>query len=448
MTWDPTDQQGWKRALDGSTSPSTPAQPTKKVRFSTTNASEVAGVSNSNFRTDKNIDTAQTVHNKETPASCALSTAEPVPMRSFFRPKKLRPLPVPTAEITHAHVDTQDSAAAGASIRAQGVGELYDVLLSQNTQLNTSFDEVLTSSDASMSAGPADFNQYVNTPRSSSSKIGNVNANSTTSASSSFTQPDVPTPATTTAVPLQVEGTLNTGAFAKPHHLSARASTPTIIHQGFLFGNGGDDLDRGSKSDYFDKIKNNPYTSALQPRAPSPGMQVPHNATEARELFKKGRYNKPKRDSVPEPTIEELEKALQNLRMRFAKLKAMCETAGIVATPDVWDKISAVVHGERPDIKVALAEDTGNGLNEYMDQLERWDKAVGHHAIVMKRLNYKQQIAVLEKKVNEAKVTAAVIAMSSEQEDDDNEAGKGNGSEWKGHKTRLGRRFSGLIEKN
>ena len=282
----------------------------------------------------------------------------------------------------------------------------------------------------------------------SSSEILDAANSEPKSASSSFTRPDGPTPVTTTGIPIQVEGTLITSAFAKPHDLSAQTSTPTIIHQGFLFGNGGDDLDRGRNSNYFDKIKNNPYTRALQPDAPSPGMQVPHNAAEARELFKKGRYNKPKRDPVLEPTIEELEKALQNLRKRFAKLKALCEAAGIVATPDVWDKISAVVHGERPDIKVALAGDTGNGLKEYMDQLERWDKAVGHHAIVMKRLNYKQQITVLEKKVNEAKVTAAGKAMSREREGDGNEVGKDNGSEWKGHKTRLGRRFSGLIEKN
>jgi hypothetical protein len=448
MTWDPTDQQGWKRALEESTSPSTPVQPTKKVRLSTTSDMEVAGVSNSNFHADKNIDTAHTVPTNETPATCELSTAEPIPIRSFFRPKKQRPLPVPTTEIAHAHVNTQGSSAARASTHTQNVGELFDVLLSQHTQSNTSFNETFTSSDASTSALLTNFNQYVNTPRSSPNEVENINANFTTSASSSFTRPGAPTSITTTAIPIQVEGALAASAFAKPYDLSAQTSTQTVIHQGFLFGNGGNDLDRGHKSDYFDKIKNNPYTSALQPGALLPGMQVPHNTSEARELFKKGRYNKPKRDPVFEPTIEELEKALQNLRKRFAKLKALCEAAGIVATPDVWDKISAVVHGERPDIKAALAEDTGNGLKEYMDQLERWDKAVGHHAIVMKRLNYKQQIIVLEKKVNEARVTAADKAMSGEREGDDNEVGKDNGGEWKGHKTRLGRRFSGLIEKN
>lgn len=448
MTWDPTDQRGWKRALEGSTSPSTSAQPTKKARFGTTGDTEVAGASTSNSHADKNTNTAQTVPTKETPATCELSTAEPVPMRSFFRPKKQRPLPVPTAEVAHPLVDTQHSPAANALTHAQGVGGLYDVLPSQHKQLNTLFGEAFTSSSATASAGLADFNRCINSFRSSSNEIENANANSTAPASSSFTRPDVPISITTTAVPIQVESRLITSAFTQPQHLSARTSTPTIIHQGFLFGNGDDDLDRGRKSDYLDKIKNNPYTSALQPPAPSPGMQVPHNAAEARGLFKKGRYNKPKRDPIPEPIIEELEKTLQILRKRFAKLKAMCEAAGIVATPDVWDKISTVVHGERPDIKAALAEDTGNGLKGYMDQLERWDKAVGHHAIVMKRLNYKQQITVLEKRVNEAKVMAAVKAMSRERESDDNRAGNGNGSEWKGHKTRLGRRFSGLIEKD
>jgi hypothetical protein len=448
MAWDPTDQQGWKRVLEGSASPSTSAQPTKKVRLSTMSDTEVAGSSNSNFHADKNIDTAHTVPTNETSTTCGLSTVEPVPMRSFFRPKKQRPLPVPTTKITHAHVGTQDSSAAYASTHAQSVGELFDVLLSQHTQLNTSFNEASTSTGASTSAPPANFDQYVNAPRNPSNEAENINANFTTPASSSFTRPGGPSPVTTTAIPIQVEGAPIASAFTKPHGLSAQKSAPTIIHQGFLFGSGGDDVDRSRKSDYFNKIKNNPYTSALRPGAPSPGMQAPHNAAEARELFKKGRYNKLKRDPVPKSTIEELEKALQNLRKRFAKLKALCEAAGIVATPDVWDKISAVVHGERPDIKAALAEDTGNGLKEYMDQLERWDKAVGHHAIVMKRLNYKQQITVLEKKINEAKATAAVKAMGREREGGDNEVGKDNGSEWKGHKTRLGRRFSGLIEKN
>ena len=448
MTWDPTDQRGWKRVLEGSTSPSTSAQPTKKVKFGTKSGTDVARASTSNFYADKNINTTQTAPTKETPATCELSTAELVPMRSFFRPKKQRPPPVPTAEVAHPHVDTQHSPTGCALTHAQGGGGLYDVLLSQHKQLNTSFNEAFTSSDATTSAGLVDFNQYVDTPRSSSNEIENVNANSTTPASSSLNRPDVPTSITTTTVPTQVEGMLIASAFAQPQHLSARTSTSTIIHQGFLFGNRGDDLDRDRKPDYLDKIKNSPYTNALQPRAPSLGIQVPHNATEARELFKKGRYNKPKQDPIPEPIIGELEKTLQILRKRFAKLKAMCEAAGIVATPDVWDKINTVVHGERPDIKAALAEDAGNGLKEYMDQLERWDKAVGHHAIVMKRLNYKQQITVLEKKINEAKVAAAIKAMSRERQSDDNEVGKDNGSEWKGHKTRLGRRFSGLIEKN
>jgi hypothetical protein len=448
MTWDPTDQRGWKRVLEGSTSPSTSAQPTKKVKFGTTSGTDVARASTSNFYADKNINTTHTAPTKETPATCELSTAELIPMRSFFRPKKQRPHPVPTAEVAHPHVDTQHSPTGCALTHAQGVGRLYNILLSQHKQPHTSFNESFTSSDATTAAGLADFNQYVDTSRNSSNEIEKVNANPTTPASSSLTRRDVPTSVTTTAVPTQVEGMLIASAFAQPQHLPARTSTPTIIHQGFLFGNSGDDLDRDRKPDYLDKIKNNPYTNALQPRAPSPGIQVPHNAVEARELFKKGRYNKPKRDPIPQPIIEELEKALQILRKRFAKLKAMCEAAGIVATPDVWDKISAVVHGERPDIKAALAEDAGNGLKEYMDQLERWDKAVGHHAIVMKRLNYRQQITVLEKKFNEAKAMAVVKAMSGEREDDGDETGKDNGSEWKGHKTRLGRRFSGLIEKN
>jgi hypothetical protein len=81
----------------------------------------------------------------------------------------------------------------------------------------------------------------------------------------------------------------------------------------------------------------------------------------------------------------------------------MCDTARIDATGDIGARTIAIVEGDRPDIKHALDEDTWKGLTQYTKQVERWDKAVGHQAILMKRLNYKQQIAALEKKTKEAK---------------------------------------------
>lgn len=66
----------------------------------------------------------------------------------------------------------------------------------------------------------------------------------------------------------------------------------------------------------------------------------------------------------------------------------------------------------------------------------------------MKRLNYKQQIAVLEKKIKEAKSAAAEHGRDGEWREIETEVGREDGNEWKGHKTRLGRRFSGLIEKD
>jgi hypothetical protein len=126
----------------------------------------------------------------------------------------------------------------------------------------------------------------------------------------------------------------------------------------------------------------------------------------------------------------------------------MCDTAGIEFANDVWDRTTALVDGDQPDIERTLKKDTGKGLTEYMKQVERWDKAVGHQAILMKRLNYKQQIAVLEKKIKEAIAAAAKEARYTEWRENESEAGGEDGSEWKGHKTRLGRRFSGLIEKD
>jgi hypothetical protein len=268
------------------------------------------------------------------------------------------------------------------------------------------------------------------------------------SASPSFTPTNLFAPVTSTPITTDTESTPTTSAFVKPQPLSSQAPTPSYGRSGFLFGNLGDDLDRGYKSDYFDMIKSNPYTTALLPRAPTPGTPIPQNATEARDLFKRGRYGQPKRDTVPQPTTEELQKVLQDLRKRFAKLKVMCDTAGIEFASDVWHRTIALVEGDRPDIERTLEEDTGKGLTEYMKQVERWDKAVGHQAILMKRLNYKQQIAALEKKIKEAKAAAAEDARDGEWRENESEAGRADRNEWKGHKTRLGRRFTGLIEKD
>jgi hypothetical protein len=448
MTWDPTDRQGWKRALETSSSPSAPTRPTKKVRFDMTSDTEGVKEMAGDVDTHMNVEVIQSVPAKGPPVTCELPTTGPGPMRSFFRPKKQRLLPKPLAETTQSEVGTGDSSVAEKAAHAQDTGEFYNVLLPPFSQVNTSFNDAPASSEASTFACRTHFDHYTGTAQRSSNEVEDVNGKFTTSAASSFTQIDSIAPATTMSRLPLVEGTPITSAFAKPRPLLSRASTPSSDNQGFLFGNGGDDLDLGYKSDYFDKIKNNPYTTALLPRALTPGMQVPQNATEARELFKRGRYGQPKRDLFPQPTVGELQKVLQDLRKRFAKLRAMCDAAGIDATGDVWDRTIAVVEGDRPDIKQALDEDSGPGLKEYVEQVERWDKAVGHQAILMKRLNYKQQIAVLEKKIKEAKITAAEDVRDGDWSDNGSSVGKEIVDEWKGHKTRFGRRFSGLVEKD
>ena len=360
-------------------------------------------------------------------------------MRSFFRLEKQRPQPGSADE---------PFPAARASTHIQGNSELYNVLHSPYLRANATFNDAPISSDLSASARFLHSDQCTDTARSSSNEVEVVTANVITSTSSSATRSNPSASMTSTPLPIQVEGTLTISAFAKPRPVSTQASNPSSDLQGFVFGNGGDDLDRGHKSKYFDKIKNNPYTGALIPRAPSPSIPIPHNATEARDLFKRGRYNQPKRDPVPQPTVEELQKVLQDLRKRFAKLKATCDTAGIIATHENWKQTAAVVEDHRPDIRRALDEDTGKGLKEYKVELECWDKAVGHHAILMKRLHCQQQIAAVEKRIKEALVTAAVKARNADEGDEGSQVAKENGEEWKGHKTKFGRRFSGLIEKN
>jgi hypothetical protein len=448
MTWDPTDKQAWKRALETSSLPCAPTRPTKKVRVGMTSDTGEVKAMLGDIDTHMNVEVIQSIPAKDTPATCGLPTTGPGPMRPFFRQKQQRPLPRPVAEPSSGDVGTGNSSVATNAAHAPGTGESYNVLQSPFSQVNTSFNEAPTTSEASTSARHTHFDHYISTAPRSSDEVVDVNGKSTTSATSSFTQIDLTAPATTSSGLPLIESMPIASAFPKPRPLLSRASALCPDHQGFLFGNGGEALGLGSKSDYFDKIKNNPYTTALLRRVPTPGMQVPQNATEARELFKRGRYGRPKGNLLPQPTADELQKVLQDLRKRFAKLKAICDAAGIDATGDVWDKTIAVVEGDRPDIRQALDEDSGKGLKEYAEQVERWDKAVGHQAILMKRLNYKQQIATLEKKIKKAKITAAEDVWDGDWRENGNGVEREAVDEWKGHKTGFGRRFSGLVEKD
>jgi hypothetical protein len=126
----------------------------------------------------------------------------------------------------------------------------------------------------------------------------------------------------------------------------------------------------------------------------------------------------------------------------------MCDAAGIEAAGGIWASTVEIVERNRPNIKAALKADTGRGLKKYVAGLERWDKAVEHHAILMKLMNYQEQIAVLERKIREAKKKAAEANHDRDCVEDGGKVRDENGGEWKGHKTRFGRRFSRLIEKN
>lgn len=446
MTWDPTDRQGWKRAFETSTSSSVPPRPTKKVRFDVTSDTGDVQLINGRVGLGTNINTENAEPAKNSAAVCELPNIEPGLMRSFFRRKAQHPRPPFVPEPTQTEVILTESSGYPPALHTQGNNKLYNVLHPSYSESNISFNEATTSLNASASPCRPLFDQYIN--GSSSNDLEDVTAMLTRPVSSSFARTDFLTPVPSTLLITEAESTPISNGFTKPQLFSSQASTPSHEHQRFLFGNGGDDLDGGYKSDYFDKIKSNPYTAALLPCAPKPGIPIPQNATEARYLFKKGRYGQARRDTVSHSTVEELQRVLQDLRKRFAKLKVMCDTAGIDATGDIWYRTIAIVEGDRPDIKEALDQDTGNGLAEYTKQVERWDKAVGHQAILMKRLNYKQQIAALEKKIKDVKAAAAEDTRDSEWRENESEAGREGDSEWKGHKTRLGRRFSGLIEKD
>ncbi len=235
---------------------------------------------------------------------------------------------------------------------------------------------------------------------------------------------------------------------------------------GFLFGNTNDHRDlRTHSSEYFDKIQNNAYTSALLPSEQSPNIPLPRNGAEARDLLKRGRYNKPKPE-VLVPTIHELEKALEDLRRRHAKLKAVSTSAGIEISSNIWEETNTMIEQERPDFNKMVDEDgcgeldtleasstqhskltTVLDLKYFTAQLEKWDKAVGHKAILMKRMFYKQQIAELENKIEKMRLADAASAERDLGEADADQFAKEKAEEWKGHRTGFGRRFKGLIEK-
>ena len=273
------------------------------------------------------------------------------------------------------------------------------------------------------------------------------------STSPSYSQPSPFPPINTPPVPIPAD-----------RRLPARIATPPPTRQSFVFGNSNVDGGlRTHNSEYFDKIKNNAYTSALLSRERSPNILVPRNTVEARELLKRGHYNKPN-PKIPNPTTRELEKVLEDLRKRHAKLKAMSTSAGISISPQVWEETNTVIEEGRPDFNKIVDEDSYGelygyllrplnigltrilGLKHFTAQLDKWDKAIGHKAILMKRMLYKQQIAELEKKVEQTKKAEATNAQCEDGEGAASGWNEGS-EEWKGHKTRLGRRFKGLIEK-
>ena len=242
----------------------------------------------------------------------------------------------------------------------------------------------------------------------------------------------------------------------------ATASHVPYRKPNFHSGNTTANVSRASTSnasEYYNMIKTNAYTGALLPQTPSPNVQIPINSIEARQLFKKGSLNKPRPDPVPQPSVSELEAVLKDLRKRYERSKVMTQGAGIDLKDGAWERINAIVNHERPNLKAALKEQNANGLKQYVEKIENWDKAVGQKVILMKRILYKEQIIAVEQKILQTRLKNEKEATSLEKkakpgEDTPEEGSDDNtqhrrdqtSGEWKGSKTKMGRRFSGLIE--
>jgi hypothetical protein len=202
---------------------------------------------------------------------------------------------------------------------------------------------------------------------------------------------------------------------------------------------------------YLAAAVDNPYASAaLRPSIAHPSAPTPKSAYEARALLAKDAYNKP---PPPLPSISTLEALLIRLRRNLAKSKLMLQTAGLTSPgsgdTDLWKSINTTVDSARPDIKRALRNDPENGLETYASQIDKWDKAVGQRAILMKAMLWADQVKAVERKIFDVKLLERHEREKKEREEKEKrEKQEKRDSEWKATKTGKGRRFAGLIEKD
>lgn len=421
-----------------SSSQSIPGTPSKRVRFNHMTDKDVVESLKANPLADSPDEPTQHALGAASSETCETPPANLGPMRSCFR-LKIAQVPFPVI----AEVQSDGTTFSEAYLQsAQHSGEHADTPewspISQHGF--TRVEIPTTQHDLEYYSAP-----YLHPQRDSfdsSDAIEDVTERYMPSASpQDNTHQRLFPGVTTTAIPVEAKGTLISSTFTRPNALSAQASTPPSSRQSFLFGSLSEDLVRGQDSEYFEKIKRNAYTNAIQPRDRSPTIPTPQNATEARDLLKLGRYNKSR--ASPDIHLGELEVVLLELQKRLAKIKIMCRTAEIALSSSAYTSVNWIVENDRPDIKRALKEDTAVSLNEFTDQVEQWDKAVGHQAILIKLMLYKDQVGELQKKIQKVKMAEAAQSKRAIAESGTSEGRE----EWKGHKTRMGRRFKGLIEK-
>jgi len=439
MAWDPTDKETWKRALEPSGCSPRHSPRAKKARLPTESneepslkeqpAVESTDCAENAFPVDPAINSE-----KWEDQNCLMTPntfAAPYKQNDFvgsFEPDDLQDLnecyrPFSTA-YPLIHTSTEGDSATG---HGKGI-------------FSHSLRQSMLWTSATEARGQDSVNALLGDNSNSLPNPEGTDGNVATSMTNIAILPEFLTPMRNAPLSISADGSVVTSAFVSPQTL-----TPTPIRQSYLFTDEPPDALRGRNPEYLEKIKSNAYTRSILPQKPSEDIETPLNSYQARTLLKKGRYQKPRGSAASKFTVEDLQPILHHLRERHAELKAKSDAAGIQISEQAWKNTNAIVEEQRPSLKDFLASAEEKDLQRFQEQIVAWDQAVGHKTILMKRLLYKQQVHEVEKTITEIQRKAVEDSGKNAENETTEEAKE---PEWKGHKTKKGRRFKGLIEKD
>lgn len=144
--------------------------------------------------------------------------------------------------------------------------------------------------------------------------------------------------------------------------------------------------------------QSNPYLSQLTTSATRPVFKSPLEARRALQNL-----NKPTPTPEPEPIdydrqIISLIVTLHDLRKKYAKAKKMTSLAGIRVADNLWDRLANLTQYP-PDFDAYVKRDRGE-LGTYAEDVRAWDRAIGHQAIIRKRIVYKEAIEKLQTRLD------------------------------------------------